>query len=128
VGRHGFLNKYARRLGFTMERLQKIERHFQRHAIRTLVISKFAQGIGSLAWIASGIAKVPFKKFLTVNTLTTAVKSMILLLIGYYFGKSYEKFNSYLNIFGLCMIGIVALYLILVQSDAFKKFIDKSED
>jgi membrane protein DedA with SNARE-associated domain len=45
-------------------RLEKVERHFEKHPGKTLLISKASYGVGSLFLVAAGISKMTYQKFL----------------------------------------------------------------
>jgi membrane-associated protein len=117
-GRHKFIFKYGKFLGITAERLKKMEKHFKTHPNKTFILGKVTHGPGTLVLIAAGLAKVPYKKFILSNISPTIVKSALLILIGYYFGNAYLKFNHYLNyaalFFSIAVI-LIAIYVYYIR-------------
>ncbi len=99
-------------------RLKKLERHFQRNAGRTLLIAKFTYFFGAITIVAAALAKTPFKKFLFYSFIGTAIKTALLMVIGYYFGSAYEKIAHYLG-------DVTLLFLILICFGVLAFFISK---
>ena len=80
-------------------------------------------------WIATGIAKVPFFRFIVINALTTMIKSMILVCIGYYFGKAYVTYNYYLSRISLViLLCFVVAYIIAIKTNLLDKLWKKLEE
>ncbi|NTU98977.1 DedA family protein [Candidatus Falkowbacteria bacterium] len=101
------------------EKLKALELHFQRHSGKTLLLGKASHGIGAAFLFAAGTALMPFRKFLLFNTIGSAPKSLILMLVGYFFGQSYVrigKYFDYIAIFTLAIaIIILAGYLLIAR-------------
>jgi membrane-associated protein len=110
-GREHFINRWGRYLGITMERVKKLEKHFGSHTGKTLILGKLSHAVGGYILVAAGIAKVPLKDFIKYNFIATWPKSMILFLIGYYFGRSYYQISKYLD---YTAWGTIALVIILI--------------
>lgn len=116
-GREGFIERYGRFLGVTTTRVAYLEKHFVRHSNTTLIAGKFAHGFGPIILITAGMVKMPFWRFLFYNLVGTIPKSLLLLLIGFYFGKAYERIGVYLDYVAIGTLAIVILgigiYLLL---------------
>ena len=110
-GRQRFVTRWGRFLGITLERLEQLEKHFEKHSGKTLLIGKLSQGIGGAVLVAAGMAKVPLRKLVLYDFLPTLPKSIILLLIGYYAGESYVKISSY---FDYAAIGTIVASVIFI--------------
>jgi len=116
-GRKKFIERWGRYIGITPKRTEQIENHFKKHSAKTLVAGKLSQGVGAIILVAAGISKMRFREFIWYNLLATLPKSLILLLIGYYFGRAYVEWNRYLSYTTFVMIGatilLVAIYFII---------------
>jgi membrane protein DedA with SNARE-associated domain len=77
-------------------RLEKVEKHFEKYPGKTFIVSKMSYGVGSLFLVAAGVSKMSYQKFLEYITPMNAVRSTILLLIGYYLGKAVRYSGTYL--------------------------------
>ena len=114
------LRRWGRRLGITPERVARFESRFTRHRRKTLVIGKLTHAIGALVLVTAGIVRMSIAEFLTVNLLLTLPKSLLLVLVGYYFGRFYPQMSAYQSIVmvGLLVVGLVALYLVFARMAA----------
>lgn len=123
-GRDPIFRRYGRFVGITSERLKRVENHFYSNPIRTFLLAKFAHGLGSIVWVSAGVSKVSYKKILFINFFSTVLKSLILILIGYYFGRAYVKLNVYLNLLGLALIIILIVGYFITQRKRAHKILD----
>lgn len=105
-GRERFLNRWGKYIGLSLERVVSIEKHFEKHGSKTLLIGKLAHGIGAIFLVAAGLVKMPFSKFIFANFTATLIKSLALLLIGYFFGKAIIKINSILEFISAISISV----------------------
>jgi membrane protein DedA with SNARE-associated domain len=116
-GRKKVIERWGHYIGITLERVRRLETHFEKHSGKTLIISKLTHAVGPVFLVAAGVAKVPIGKFVLFNLIPTLPKSLILLLVGYYFGKAYAMWNTYLGytaIITICLaIFLLASYLII---------------
>ncbi len=111
-GRKGIILKYGRFLGITEANVNRMDDHFEKNTGKTLLFGKFAHALGTPILFAAGIAKVPFGRFLLYNFVGTVPKSAVLVLIGYYFGSSYQKINGYFDNATYIGIGIAVVLVI----------------
>ena len=108
-GREKFVEKWGRFLGITEERVLNLEKHFEKHSGKTLVIGKLTHAVGGVLLVAAGMAKMPFWKFFIYNVISTLPKSLLILVVGFYFGKAYAQINSYFDYLALFFIGVVVI-------------------
>ena len=107
--RKGLHSKWARYVGVTPQRLQRIEEHFERHSGKTLVLGKLTQGLGALILMGAGAARMRPLRFLLFNLLATLPKSAALLLFGYYFGKASSRAGSILDYVALATTAVAVI-------------------
>lgn len=105
-GKDTFIKRWGRFIGITESRVLAIEHHFDEHSGKTLITGKFAHGIGAAFLVAAGIAKMPFGKYFWFSLFSTLVKSLILILIGYYFGFAATKIKTVLDLIAAIVIGL----------------------
>lgn len=125
-GRERFVNRWGRFFGITSERVERLEKYFEKHTGKTLILVKLSQGIGAVVLVAAGIAKVPFRKFVWYNFIPTLPKSLILILIGYYSGESYVKISSYLDYaaIGTVIVTVIFIVIYFIMRKLSKKYVD----
>jgi membrane protein DedA with SNARE-associated domain len=108
LGRSGALAGVRRSFGMTDEDFAPIERYIRQHGAKILLFAKFTQ-TGFLVLPASGAARMPVGKFLWYNALGTFPKSLVLLIIGGFFGYAYNRINGYFAKASLLIFGIICI-------------------
>ena len=118
-GRKKFFNRFGRYVGVTPERLAALEGKFTAHGGKTLLAGKVTQVAGGGILVAAGAAHMPYWRFMGFNLAATFPKSLILIVIGYYFGQAYVQINRYFNYASLGVGVVIALamavYLVVVR-------------
>jgi membrane protein DedA with SNARE-associated domain len=112
-GRWKFFKKWGELLDLEKSKVAKMEKYFGRHAGKTLFVGKFGYGIVASLLFASGVANVSFSRFLAFTFPATLIKSMMLLLIGFYFGYAYKRIALYLDYTSYIMI-VAAILLVAI--------------
>jgi membrane protein DedA with SNARE-associated domain len=124
--RRKFIFKYGYIIGIDEARLEKIERYIHKNLTKTFIFGKFAHGLGYFTWIATGMVKVPFLKFLGANAITTLIKASVLITVGYFFGQAYAIFNQYFNYTSeVLLVLFVVVYIFAIRTNIFAKIIEK---
>ncbi len=122
IGRWGgrsLIERWGRFFGLGIEKINNLEKHFADHSGKTLIFGKLSHAIGAPILAAAGVVKMPFNKFVWINFWATLPKSLLLLIIGYYFGEAYKQINQYLNYTTAWILAIIilliALYYLMVK-------------
>ncbi len=102
-------------LRITESRLKKVEEHYEKHPGKTFLVSKASYGVGSLFLIAAGASKMVYQRFLEYITPMNAVRSTILLLIGYYLGKAVRYSGTYLEYYTLGVIILLPIGYYIIK-------------
>jgi membrane protein DedA with SNARE-associated domain len=101
--------RWGHHFGIKPEIIERLEEHFKNHPGKTLIVGKISHFFGGPVLIAAGMARMPLSEFLWFNVLGTLPKSLILLLVGFYFGQAYAKFDKFLTFAGWAAVILVAL-------------------
>jgi membrane protein DedA with SNARE-associated domain len=123
IGRFGgirFINKWGKYIGLGPDEILALEKHFEKHGRRLLFIGKMSHGIGGAFLVAAGLVKMPFGEFFSSNFLATLAKSLILLLIGFFFGHALVGVNSVLEKISVVLIG-AGFFFFLIYFLYFRK-------
>ncbi len=121
IGGHKFLRKWGQRLGVSKHKVEQMIKTFHdKKEARWYVAGKFAHGVGTSVLLVAGMTKVKFGRFFLINLAITLPKSMILLLVGYFFGEAYATINLYLN--DIALAGLIIAALLAVFLLAWKYF------
>lgn len=116
IGRFGgrkFIDRWGRYLGVGEQQVESLEKQFVKRGDKLLFIGKMSHGVGGAFLVAAGIIKMPLGKFLSSNFLATLIKSMALLLVGFYFGRAFTLINTYLERVAIISAGTAVLLLIV---------------
>lgn len=107
------LGRYGGRLALKKwKKMTALEHHFNHDAPkRTLFLGK-TQPWGSVILFAAGTAKMPYLKFLLINTAASIPKVLILVLLGYYFNEAYVALDSYVQYAGIIIMIITIPFLL----------------
>ncbi|MBU2219654.1 DedA family protein [Patescibacteria group bacterium] len=119
-GGRAFIDRWGKYLGVGPKQIGAIERQFDKRGDKLLFIGKMSQGIGGAFLVAAGLIKMPFSKFIFANLLATLIKSLLLLLLGFYFGHALSTINTYLEKITLFSLG-AAIFGVLIYFLYFRK-------
>jgi membrane protein DedA with SNARE-associated domain len=114
IGTNCFLDRWTTRLRNVWDQIEGLRSHFERHVGKTLLMGKLTHGAGGLILLTAGAVRIPFAAFFWFNLLGTLPKSLLLLLLGYYFGHSYRRIGMYLD-----EIALITTSLVLLAGVAF---------
>jgi membrane protein DedA with SNARE-associated domain len=116
--RGAFVEKYGHHLGLSKERIARIENFTSKHPIKTLVALKINPITPMPGLMLVGATKMPLKRFAVISLAITLPKSILFVIIGYYFGKSYDSLAHYVN-YGYA--SLIAIGIILIIFYAYRK-------
>jgi len=110
VGRITVVRKFGHRFGISEERMEKLKRLLEKHPGKILLAIKISPFLPVPGIITIGSTHLPFKKFVLIDTLIILPKTLVFILLGYFFGHAYDKIYKYLN------NGAYAFLIILVAA------------
>lgn len=107
----GFIKKIAKISGFKPEKIQQVRSYFDANPTRVISLSKITLGIGVAGIYLAGNAGIPYKKFIRVCFVTSALQYIFYLGLGLIFGGAYKQISHYIDFFTTFMIVIVLAFL-----------------
>jgi len=123
IGRWGgrkFLEKWGRYFGVSPDHVLHLEKQFEKYSGKTILFGKWTHFVGLAILIVAGMAKMPFRKFIWLNFVSSLPKSLAFIIIGYYFGQAYQQIDKY---FGYATLSMFFVIILLVAIYFFvKKF------
>jgi len=122
-GREKLIKRWGKYLGITIDRVERIEKHFNDHIGKTLIIGKLSHIFGVVVLLAAGLAKIRFRDFFKYDLIATLPKSIILILAGYFFGRAAIRSIQYFDSSALGTFFVVILLIVIYF--AIKKLAQK---
>lgn len=116
------------------EKVEKAEAYFDRHGAASTFIGRLIPAIRQLISIPAGIARMNIWVFILFTTLGALVWNGVLAALGWWLSRqvslpqlydAVEKYNSYLTIGGLVLLGLCVLYIIYNAFKGNKKQAEK---
>ncbi|MBM6402968.1 VTT domain-containing protein [Phycicoccus sp. CSK15P-2] len=81
-GRHPRVRRILARLGLGAERLDRLQHGIGRHLPRVMIGAKLVDVSAVPAFLAAGLAGVPYRRFVVWTALTSAVRAAVLVALG----------------------------------------------
>ncbi len=106
-GHHIVEHRFMKRL-VNPPRLLLAERLFEHHGIKIIFIGRFLPGLRAMIFVASGVLRVPFWKFILVNGSAACISVPTLIILGWVFGAHFDRLKSDVRIV-TNVIGFVVL-------------------
>lgn len=109
----GFVRRAGRYLGITERLVVRMEKYFSRHGGKTIFAVKSTTGLCWATFVAAGIVKMSFRKFLKYSFLGGLVWSGFLVAMGYFYGYLWREINQAIEWIGWVIMLLVALTIIV---------------
>jgi membrane protein DedA with SNARE-associated domain len=95
ISRAGVVEKFGHYFGLTNLRISKLEKFLLEHTWKALFVIKYSPIIPMPGFVITGAAKLKFRKFFYILLALSLPKAVFFTVIGYFFGKAYDKLTSY---------------------------------
>jgi membrane-associated protein len=76
---------------FAASRLERLERAFGRHGVRLILVARVAIGARALFFLAAGVTRMPFARFVLWDLLGACVMVTAWIVIGMYIGPRIDE-------------------------------------
>ena len=86
-----FLERHGPRIKITEERLEQVERYFERHGGKTILIGRFIGLVRAIAPFVAGSSGLPFRKFFPYSVVGAGLWATLFCVLGYVFWQSFDK-------------------------------------
>jgi membrane protein DedA with SNARE-associated domain len=111
--RNAFVERFSGYFGLSKGRVGRLETALQKHFTKTMIAMKFTPLVPTYGFMLVGYLRLSFRKFLILCLAVTIPKSLVFLLLGYFFGQLYN-INTYLHyliiLFPLSVVVAIAIY------------------
>jgi undecaprenyl-diphosphatase len=129
VGRRlgrAWLVRHGDRLKITEDRLEQVERFFDKRGGATILIGRFIGFVRALAPFIAGTSRMPLGRFLPYDVLGAGAWAATFATLGYVFWQSFDRLTTYVSrglfAFGTVVVVVVALVaLVQLRRDPEKR-------
>lgn len=104
IGRRLFKNEDS--LIFDPKHIKRADQFYEKYGNKTILIAHFIPVIRTFNPLVAGVAKLNYKKFLSLDAIGDSLWAIIVTLVGYYIGSRIPNVDHYILI-------VVALVVIL---------------
>ena len=94
---------------FRADHVDRAEKFFEKHGPKTLLISHYLPIVRTFTPLLAGVARMPYRKFLTYNIIGDLFWAISLGLLGYYVGSRIPNIDHYI----MLVLGFVILAALL---------------
>jgi membrane protein DedA with SNARE-associated domain len=112
-----FMVRHGAVVGISEERLAQVQRHFDAHGGKTILIGRSIGVVRSLAPFVAGTSRMPLRRFLPYTTIAAGLWGALLCVLGYLFWSSFDDLlqlisrgSIVLAVSAVIVGGSVALY------------------
>jgi membrane-associated protein len=116
IGHHygrGFLLRVGRFFFLTPKRIAHMENYFEGHGNKTILVARFITGLRVFAGPLAGASKMPWRVFFAYNIAGAILWSIVITLLGYFFGQSLPLLIRWLRLSGTILL-IVAIVIAVI--------------
>ena len=109
-----FVNKIGKYMGITERLVLRMEKYFQKHGGKTIFAVKSTTGLCWTTFVAAGIVKMDFKKFIQYSFFGGIVWSSFLVAMGYFYGYLWKSIKQYISWIGWIIFAVaIASFMII---------------
>ncbi len=87
----GWALEHGERVGVTPARFEYVERFFQRHGGKTIVIGRFIGFLRAMGPFVAGASRVPYGRFLLASIVGSGLWAATFVTLGYVFWRSFDR-------------------------------------
>jgi undecaprenyl-diphosphatase len=118
LGRHlgrEFLVEHGPRLKITEDRLEHVERFFERRGGVTILVGRFIGLVRAVAPFVAGSSRMPLRIFIPYDVLGAGLWAALFSTLGYVFWRSLDQLTAYVGrgLFAFATVVVVVLALLL---------------
>ncbi len=75
----------------TIQREAQIKGYFHRHGVKILILSRFAPGFRTAAYLTAGILRLPTLKLMVADSIAASLSTSLMFAAGFFFTKWIEQ-------------------------------------
>jgi membrane protein DedA with SNARE-associated domain len=124
VGRTVLL-KYGRFVLLSEVRFRSMEKYFASHGDKTVLVARFITGFRVFTALFAGASGMRWRTFFIFNVLGAVSWAVVMTLLGFFFGKSWDLLEQYIKGAGFILAGVVVVAVVVYQLLKRRKRIER---
>ncbi len=120
--------KVGKALHLQTSDISKAGKWFVRKGNLAVFFCRFVPIVRSLISIPAGTAKMNLGAFLVLTTLGTAIWNTVLVWLGVFAGKSWERIVQYMNTYSIIALVVMGLIVFILAIIFYKKQLKREEE
>lgn len=123
-----FVHHFGKYMGITEKLVLRMQKYFEKHGGKTIFAVKSTTGLCWATFVAAGIVKMKFKKFVQYSFLGGVVWSGFLVAMGYFYGYLWKEIKQYISWVGWIIFGVAAVsfaIIVLYKNYQAKKLLEE---
>lgn len=120
--------KVGKALHLQTSDISKAGKWFVRKGNLAVFFCRFVPIVRSLISIPAGTAKMNLGAFLVLTTLGTTIWNTVLVWLGVFAGKSWEKIVQYMNTYSIIALVVMGLIVFILAIIFYKKQLKREEE
>jgi membrane protein DedA with SNARE-associated domain/membrane-associated phospholipid phosphatase len=109
-----FMVKHGARVQITEERLEQVERFFDRHGGKAILIGRFVGLVRAIAPFLAGSSGMPLRRFVPYDVIGAGLWGSSFVLLGYVFWQSFSQLVDYAKKGALALGAVIVLVVAIV--------------
>jgi membrane protein DedA with SNARE-associated domain len=114
-----FLLRHGPRVKITEARIEQVERFFDRHGGKAILLGRFIGLVRAIAPFIAGASRLSFRRFLPYDVIGCGLWASALVLLGYIFWRSFDKAASIASKGFLALGTLIVLVVAVVNAIRF---------
>ncbi len=110
-----FVRRVGKYMGITESLVVRMEKYFARHGGKTILAVKSTTGLCWATFVAAGIVKMDFKKFVKYSILGGIIWSGFLVAMGYFYGYLWRELKTYIGWAGWIIFSVAVVSIIFIN-------------
>lgn len=117
IGHHygrNVLLKVGRFFFLTPQRFARMEKYFEDHGNKTILVARFITGLRVFAALLAGASKMPWRVFVVYNVAGAILWSVVITTLGYLFGASLPLLVKWVGRSGtILLIAVIVIGVVI---------------
>jgi membrane protein DedA with SNARE-associated domain/membrane-associated phospholipid phosphatase len=111
----GFMVKHGAKVQITESRLEQVERFFDRHGGKAILIGRFVGLVRAIAPFLAGSSGMPLRRFVPYDVIGAGLWGSSFVLLGYIFWQSFSQLVDYAKKGALALGAVIVLVVAIVS-------------